>query len=73
MMSPASSWQPHIGDRVAFRGTRIVGDVKRIEGHDRVIFKVTAVQGKSGGSKMARAWKGAWVTCTPDRLAPLPS
>jgi hypothetical protein len=76
MASMAATWLPNIGDRVALRGTRIVGDVKRIDddgGNDRVVLKVTAVVGKSGGSKATRAWRGAWVTCVPELLRPHPA
>ena len=57
-----------VGDHVILRGTRIAGDVARVEAnsdHPRVSVRVTAVLGKSPTSKTARAWQGAWVTCTP--------
>ena len=65
---------PHIGDHVVLKGTRIVGDVTRIEGDtgdSRVMIKVTDVLGKPHESKAARAWRGAWVTCAPAMVAPL--
>ena len=63
-----------VGDRVVLSGTRIVGDVKGLmRGDDRVILKVTAVRGAAPGSKKARAWQGAWVTCPPGMVAPLAS
>jgi hypothetical protein len=68
---------PQVGDHVVLRGTRIVGDVTRVEdgdGQGRVSVKVTAVIGKADGSKAARAWRGAWITCTPALVSPqLPS
>jgi len=63
---------PCAGDLVIHRGTRIVGDVTRIiEVSDqvRISLKVTDALGKSRTSKTARAWRGAWVTCTPDAVA----
>ena len=60
---------PRVGDHVILRGTRIVGDVTQVAGeHDqaRISVKVTEVVGKKASSKMARAWRGAWVTCTPE-------
>jgi hypothetical protein len=65
---------PDVGDRVVLSGTRIVGDVKGlIRGDDRVILKVTAVLGAAPGSKQARAWQGAWVTCLPEMVSLLAS
>src|SRR4051812_22380660 len=62
-----------VGDRVALRGTRVVGDMKQCGDHDeRVRLKVTAVRGKPRTSKTARAWHGAWVTCVSELVAPLP-
>ena len=69
--APATVARLHPGTHVALQGTRIVGDVKRIhrsDGRDRVTLKVTAVVGKSRTSKKARAWQGAWVTCTPEMV-----
>jgi hypothetical protein len=63
---------PRIGDHVILRGTRIVGDVTHVEGESnqaRISVKVTEVVGKKATSKMARAWRGAWVTCTPELVA----
>jgi hypothetical protein len=65
---------PRVGDHVMVRGTRLVGDVTRVEardGDDRVSVKVTAVLGKKAKSKTARAWRGAWVHCAPALVAPL--
>lgn len=63
---------PRVGDHVILRGTRIVGDVTHVEGERdqaRISVKVTEVVGKKATSKMARAWRGAWVTCTPELVA----
>ncbi len=71
--APATEATPSVGDHVVLRGTRIVGDVTCIEGAGgqvRIILKVTDVLGKKDTSKAARAWRGAWVTCTPDVVAP---
>ena len=76
MTSRTAPWLPNVGDCVALRGTRIVGDVKHVDGadgHDHVVLKVTTVIGKSGGSKTMRAWRGAWVTCRPELLQSYPS
>jgi hypothetical protein len=65
---------PRIGDHVVLRGTRIVGDVARVERHagvSRVTVKVTAVLGKKQQSKTSRAWHGAWVTCPPAQVLPV--
>jgi hypothetical protein len=43
-----------------------VKEIDHQDGHARVVVKVTAVLGKSTTSKPARAWSGAWVTCTPE-------
>jgi len=70
----AAETTPHAGDHAALRGTRIVGDVKRVVGSsqgDQVVLKVTEVVGKTRTSKQARAWQGAWVTCSPTMLVPL--
>ena len=73
MNIPQSAPPPlHVGDHVTIRGTRILGDVANVNG-DRdlqVSIKVTGFRGKSPRSKKARAWRGAWVTCTPDMVAP---
>jgi hypothetical protein len=64
-----------VGDHVILQGTRIAGDVARIESdsdHPRVSVRVTAVLGKSPTSKTARAWQGAWVTCMPAMVIPAP-
>ena len=62
---------PRVGDHVAFRGTRIVGDVMHLIHRDNhVTFKVTDILGKKPGSKKARAWRGAWVTCPVEMVAP---
>jgi hypothetical protein len=66
---------PRVGDQVILRGTRIAGDVARVEGnsgHTRVSVKVTAVLGKPRTSTMARAWRGAWITCAPAMVTPAP-
>jgi hypothetical protein len=71
----AAGTTARVGLRVSLRGTRIVGDVARVEGNSgqvRISLKVTDVLGKSATSKAARAWRGAWVTCTPELVAPLP-
>ena len=63
----------HVGDHVALKGTHVVGDVTCVEGTSgqvRISLKVTDVVGKSRTSKAARAWRGAWVTCTPDIVVP---
>jgi hypothetical protein len=61
-----------IGDRVALRGTRIVGNVKHVaNADDRVVLKVTDVIDVRPTSKKARAWLGAWVTCPPAMVEPL--
>ena len=63
---------PTVGDHVILRGTRIVGDVAHVDGDDpqaRISVKVTEVVGKKSTSKMARAWRGAWVTCAPTMVA----
>ena len=60
---------PRIGDHVILRGTRIVGDVAHVEGKARISVKVTEVVGKASTSKAARAWRGAWLTCTPTMVA----
>jgi hypothetical protein len=73
MSIPAATWLPHVGDLVMLRGTRVAAEVTGVQaadGQDRVMLKVTTVLGKGPGSKMARAWKGAWVTCPPDLLLP---
>jgi hypothetical protein len=65
-----------VGDAVGIKGGRVVGTVTKLDannGHGRVVFKVTAVLGKSSGSKAARAWQGAWVTCGPEMVDPLAS
>lgn len=67
--------EPRVGDQVVLRGTRVVGEVARVEPgdeHGRISVKVTAVSGKAHGSKMARAWQGAWLTCPAAMVAPLP-
>ena len=70
--TPATAQPLHVGDPVALRGTRIVGAVKRVApSEDRVVLKVTAVVNAAPGSKKARAWQGAWVTCPPAMVAPL--
>jgi hypothetical protein len=64
-----------VGDHVILRGTRIAGDVARVEAHGdhpRVRVRVAAVLGKSPGSKTARAWQGAWITCMPTMVMPAP-
>jgi len=64
----APAMLPRVGDHVILRGTRVVGDVAHVEGNSddaRISVKVTRVVGKKPTSKMARAWRGAWVTCTP--------
>ena len=61
-----------VGDHVILRGTRIVGDVTHVDGDSdqaRISVKVTEVVGKKASSKTARAWRGAWVTCTPALVA----
>ena len=66
---------PSVGDNIILRGTRITGDVVHIAAdsdHPRVSVRVTAVLGKSPTSKMARAWRGAWVTCMPAMVTPAP-
>jgi hypothetical protein len=70
--APAAGLLPLVGDHVILRGTRIVGDVARVEGNGgqgRVSVKVTEVLGKSSTSKAARAWRGAWLTCQPTMVA----
>ena len=67
---------PRIGDHVIVRGTRIVGDVAHVEGDDsqaRISVKVTEVLGKKSTSKMARAWRGAWLTCAPTMVSTAPA
>ena len=71
----AARMAPRVGDLVVLRGTRVIGEVARIDPgdeHDRVSVKVTAVAGKAHGSKMARAWQGAWLTCSSAMVSPLP-
>ena len=63
---------PSIGDHVIVRGTRIVGDVAHVEGQARISVKVTEVLGKKSGSKTARAWRGAWLTCAPTMVSSAP-
>jgi hypothetical protein len=73
--APVLDATPRVGDQVIFRGTRIAGDVARVESggeHPRLSVKVTAVLGKSPGSKVARAWQGAWVTCDAAMVLPAP-
>ena len=68
----AAGMPPRVGDHVILRGTRIVGSVAHVEGDSdqgRVSVKVTEVLGKSSTSKTARAWRGAWLTCTPSMVA----
>ena len=63
-----------VGDHVVIRGTRIIGEVRRIEGdgtRGRLSVKVTAVLGKAYTSKATRAWRGAWITCAPEQVAAL--
>jgi len=63
-----------VGDVVMLQGTRVVGNVRRVDGHDGhgcLSVQVTSVRGKKAGSKAARAWKGAWITCPPEMVAPL--
>jgi hypothetical protein len=62
----------HVGDPVALRGTRIVGNVQHVApADDRIVLKVTDVIDARPGSKQARAWQGAWVTCPPAMVEPL--
>ena len=64
-----------VGDHVVIRGTRIIGDVRHIEGdgaRSRLSVKVTAVLGKASTSKATRVWRGAWITCAPEQVAALP-
>jgi hypothetical protein len=71
----ATGRAPRVGDDVVIRGTRIIGDVQRIEGdgaRGRLSVKVTAVLGKAYTSKATRVWRGAWITCAPEQVAPLP-
>ena len=73
MNMPQSAPTPmRVGDHVTIRGTRILGDVVNVNGGRalQVSIKVTGLRGKSPSSKNARAWQGAWVTCTPDMVAP---
>jgi hypothetical protein len=68
----APEMPPRVGDHVILRGTRVVGDVAHVEGNSddaRISVKVTEVVGKKPTSKTARAWRGAWVTCTPALVA----
>ena len=67
-----SAVTPSIGDHVIVRGTRIVGDVAHVEGQARISVKVTEVLGKKSGSKTARAWRGAWLTCAPTMVCTAP-
>ena len=63
---------PRVGDQVIVRGTRIVGDVAHVDANSaqaQISVKVTEVVGKSSKSKMARAWRGAWLTCAPTMVA----
>jgi hypothetical protein len=70
--TPGPNRPLHIGDHVALRGTRIVGDVKHVApADDHVVLKVTAVINARPDSKKARAWLGAWVTCPPSMVEPL--
>ena len=67
---------PRVGDHVILRGTRIVGDVAHVDGNDaqaRISVKVTEVLGKKASSRMARAWRGAWLTCAPTMVATAPA
>jgi hypothetical protein len=67
---------PRVGDHVIVRGTRIVGDVAHVEGdapQARISVKVTEVLGKKSTSKMARAWRGAWLTCAPTMVGAAPT
>jgi hypothetical protein len=68
-MAHATEKSPRVGDHVILRGTRIVGDVAHVEGKARISVKVTEVLGTSSTSKAARAWRGAWVTCTPTMVS----
>lgn len=70
----ATTVMPQIGDRVMLQGTRIVGQIAGVgvrQDEPRVSVKVTEVQGKKSGSKAARAFRGAWVHCTPALVTPL--
>jgi hypothetical protein len=65
---------PCAGDQVILLGTRIVGEVTRVDVQGRqrrVSVKVSAVLGKAHGSKAARAWRGACLTCPPALLTSL--
>ena len=67
---------PRVGDVVRLQGTNVVGNVKRVESRDGrgcLSVQVTTVRGKKRGSKAARAWTGAWVTCPPEMVTPLPA
>jgi hypothetical protein len=66
---------PHLGDHVGLAGTNVAGDVTRIDQReqDRVSFKVTTVRGKANASKTAKAFRGAWVTCSSTLLVPDPA
>jgi hypothetical protein len=65
-----------LGEQVGLRGTRILGDVRRIDGSsgdDRVTVKVTSLLSKSPDSKAGRAMRGAWITCASEFLGRRPS
>jgi len=70
-MAGVAGTAPQVGDQVILPGTRIIGDVMRIDsdGGDWVTLRVTAIVGKSPTSKASRAWRGAWITCTPETVA----
>jgi hypothetical protein len=46
-----------------------VAHVEANSAQARISVKVTEVVGKSSTSKMARAWRGAWLTCPPTMVA----
>ena len=63
-----------VGDAVAIKGSRLLGTVTGLTasgGHEQIVLKITAVDGKSRESKAAHACQGAWVTCEPEVVARL--
>ena len=75
-IAPREHRPARVGDIVRLHGTNVIGNVKRVEsraGRGCLSVQVTTVRGKKRGSKAARAWTGAWVTCPPEMVTPLPA
>ena len=73
---PRAPITPQVGDVVRLHGTNIIGNVTCVDSRDGrgcLSVQVTTVRGKKRGSKAARAWTGAWVTCPPEMVTPLPA